>query len=327
MITAVSAATIHSVARARQPYSVTRDPHSEAERLPALLDDDELSPELVLVDPDVAERARDALPDITLTEIRFSFSLKVQQMPAPAAPRSVPEPVVVAETATTPAPAPIVTRPADAPAPPSYEEIPRVFHEPRIDPVRFRRFLPAGLVVLGVAAGVALALPRGLDGPTSQSSANSNSSKPDSAAAPGVHRPKSKGTSYAKPEAHKKRATSPTRHPPPAPKAKRAPKKHVAAPPPVTSRHVSKPKQKRVVRPHVRMIPDFVWVPVKGARGYLVEFLTGSKVVFRAHTRGARLRLSAKQLHRGSYRWLVWQLGEAGAPIGKPLVDSKVTVR
>lgn len=325
--TAVFATTIHSVARARQGYPVTRDPHSEGERLAAVLDDTELSPEVVLVDPDVAERARDALPDITLTEIRFSFSLRAQQMPAPAAPRSVPDPVVVAESAATPAPAPILTRPADAPAPPSYEEIRRGFHEPRIDPVRFRSFLPAGLIVLGVAAGVALALPRALDGPTSQSSANSSSSKTHSAAAPGVQRPKSKGTSYAKPKAHKKRATSPTRHPPPAPKAKRAPKKHVAAPAPVTSRHVSKPKQKRVVRPLVRMLPDFVWVPVKGARGYLVEFLTGSKVVFRVHTRAARLRLSAKQLHRGSYRWLVWQLGEAGAPIGKPLVDSKVTVR
>jgi hypothetical protein len=94
------------------------------------------------------------------------------------------------------------------------------------------------------------------------------------------------------------------------------------------SRRVSKPKHKApAVPPRAHTLPDFVWAPVKNARGYLVEFLAGSKVALRVRTRAARLRLSAKQLHRGRYRWLVWQLGAAGAPIGEPLVDAKVSVR
>jgi hypothetical protein len=70
-----------------------------------------------------------------------------------------------------------------------------------------------------------------------------------------------------------------------------------------------------------------VWVPVKGASGYVVEFRSGSKLVLRAHTRTARLRVSTKQLRRGHYRWQVWALNQAGARIGKPLVDSAVRIR
>jgi hypothetical protein len=69
-----------------------------------------------------------------------------------------------------------------------------------------------------------------------------------------------------------------------------------------------------------------VWAPIKNARGYLVEFLTGSKVVLRVRTRAARLHVSPKQLHRGRYRWLVWRVGTSGSPIGRPLVDSNLKV-
>jgi hypothetical protein len=309
---------------------VTRDSHNGDVRLQAPLDH-ELSPELALVDPDAAERARDELPDITPTEIKLSLSFRLVQAPppAPAALPSSPDPVAVAELApAAPAPAsgPALVRPADAPPPP-YDEIRRVFHEPLITPARGRRSIRAALVILAVAAGAALALPRALDGPSSQTSAKRRSSRAPAAAASTVHRPKSKPTSKAKPKVHKKAAASPAQHTHPAHKAKRAAKKRVAAPP-ASSTHVSKRKPRaHPVPPHPRMLPDFVWAPAKGAKGYLVEFLTGSKVVLRTHTRAARLRLSAKQLHRGRYRWLVWQLGEAGAPIGKPLVDSKVTVR
>jgi hypothetical protein len=306
---------------------VTGDPHGGVERLPALVDD-ELSPELALVDPDVAERARDALPDITLTEIRLSLSLKVEQVPTPAVPQPVPERVAFVEPAPAPAPAPAIVRPIDSPAPPSYEEIRRVFHEPRIRPRRWRRSALAAVVVLGAAAGVALALPRALDGPSPKTSANSRSSGAPAAAAPTVHPPKSKGTSKAEPKAHKKANPSPTRHTRPH-KTKSAPKKHAAAPPAsAPTRHVSKRKHRApAVRPHVRVLPDFVWAPVKNARGYVVVFLSGSKVALRVHTRAARLRVTTKQLHRGRYRWLVWRVGKSGSAIGKPLVDSNLRVR
>jgi hypothetical protein len=321
MIAAASAATIHSVARARQPFPVTRDPHSEAERLPALLDDDELSPELVLVDPDVAERARDALPDITLTEIRLSLSIKVEQTPAPLGPQSAPEADAVAE----PAPAPALVLPADRPAPPAYDEIRHVFHEPRLAPRRLRRSTMAALVSLGVAAGVALALPRALDGPTSRASADRTSSAARAPTPPAAHRAKAKRTSLAKPPAQKKAAARLSPAARPTQKAKPTAERHAAVPPVVT-KPVSK-HQPKAVHLSRTTIPDFVWVPAKNASGYLIEFRSGSKLVLRVRTRAARLHVSRRRLNRGRYRWLVWALNKAGSPAGEPLVDSRVRIR
>ena len=317
MITAVSASTIHSVARARQPYPVTRDPHSEAERLPALLDDDELSPELALVDPDVAERARDALPDITLTEIRLSLSIKVEQTPAPPVPQSAPEPVAVGE----PTPAPALVLPADRPPPPAYDEIRKVFHEPRLAPRRRRRSTMAAVVILGIAAGVALALPRALDGPTSRASADRGSSAARAPTVPAAHGAKAKRTS----EAHKKAAARLSPAARPVHKAKPTAKRHAAAPPVVT-KPVSKHRPKPVL-PSRTTIPDFVWVPAKNVSGYLIEFRSGSKLVLSVRTRAARLHVSRRRLHRGRYRWLVWALNNSGSSAGKPLVDSRVRIQ
>lgn len=321
------------VAQAVWRYRVTEDSHNGAEALP-VLPDGELSPELVLVDPDIAELARNALPDVTPTEIRLSVSLKLQ-MPAAAEPPppaaavvvAEPPPPTVAEAAATSPTAARLARTPDVPPPPAYEDVRRVFHEPRIDLRRHRHSMRPALLILAVAAGVALALPRALDGPSSKTSAARRTALTGT---PAHHRSKAKARAKpkakVKPKAHKQPAAKPARHTRPAHKAKAAPKKHALAPP--AARHVSKPKPKRhAVRPHVRMLPDFVWVPVKNARGYLVEFLAGSKVALRARTRAARLRLSVKQLRPGRYRWVVWQTGASGAPIGKPLVDSRVRVR
>jgi hypothetical protein len=282
---------------------VTRDLLAEPERLPALLDHDELSPELALVDPDLAERARGALPGIPLTEIRLSEKLEVDQTSqtsAPSIPQPGPDPVDVAELASAPAPA------------------------PRTGPRR-RLFALAAFTVVAVAAVVALALPRALDAPRSRTSANVRSVAAPVPAAPAAGGAKAINKK-AKPIDHRKarhRRAPDTR----ARERKPAPKKDTSAPP-VSSRHVAKVKhQAAPARQRARALPDFVWVPVKNATGYLVEFRAGSKVVLRARTRAARLHLLARQLHPGRYRWLIWRVGKSGSPIGKPLVDSGVRVR
>jgi hypothetical protein len=91
-----------------------------------------------------------------------------------------------------------------------------------------------------------------------------------------------------------------------------------------------KPKAKhraKAARRSPTPIPDFVWVPVKNAHGYLIEFRSGSKLVLRVRARFARLHVSRTRLRRGRYRWLVWALDSAGSRTGKPLVDSNVRIR
>jgi hypothetical protein len=278
---------------------------------------------MALVDPDFAERARDALPDITLTEIRFSLSIKVQQTPALPVPQFPPELVAVAEP--EPAAAPALVLPAERPAPPPYDEVRRVFHEPHFAPRRRSRSTMAGVVILGVAAGVALAMPRALNGPTLRTSANRRSSTARVPTGPAAHRAKAKRTSKTKPPAHKKAAARRSPAPRAAHKAKQTAKDRAAAPPVVT-KPVSKPRPKPV-HPARPALPDFVWAPVKTASGYLIEFRSGAKLILRVRTRAARLHLSRKQLHRGRYRWLVWALNHSGSPAGKPLVDSNVRIR
>jgi hypothetical protein len=185
----------------------------------------------------------------------------------------------------------------------------------------------AAVLILGVAAGVALALPRALDRQGSQTSAGRLGLHSSAAAqaTPHAQRAKPKRKSAAKPRAHKKAAARRSRAAQPVHKAKPTAKRHASAP-----RAATKPVSKHrptAVHPSRPAIPDFAWVPAKNASGYLIEFRSGSKLVLRARTRAARLHVLRKRLHRGRYRWLVWALNHAGSPTGKPLVDSNVRVR
>ena len=74
-------------------------------------------------------------------------------------------------------------------------------------------------------------------------------------------------------------------------------------------------------------IPDFVWVPAKGAVHYRVEFLLGSRVLHTAKTSAPRLHVPASSLPAGRYRWRVWALDSSGARVGRPIVDASVNVR
>lgn len=306
---------------------MTHDPHGGSERLPSRLDDEELSPELALVDPDVAERAREALPDITLTEIRLSLSLKIEQSTHPPAPLRGPEVVAVAAAPpAVPAPAP-ARSPAPAP-PPAYDEIRRTFHEPRLGRRRRGRLVLAAVVSLVVAAGVALGVPRALDRQGPQASADRLGRHSSAAAHPATpaQRRKPKRRSTAKPRANKKAAPRRSRPARAVHKAKPAAKRHTSAPSPAAAKPVSKHRP-TTVAPTLPAIPEFVWAPAKSASGYLIEFRSGSKLILRARRRAARLHVSRKQLHRGRYRWLVWALNSTGSATGKPLVDSNVRIR
>jgi hypothetical protein len=310
-----------------------RDPRGEPERLPALRrdGDDELSPELALVDPDAAERARAALPDITLPEIRVSPSLKAEQTDQPAPPGHK---LVAVAVAHPPAPSPALARSPASPAPPAYDEIGRVFDEPRVRRRRGRRSMLAAALILCVAGGVALALPRGLDRQGSQTSASRLGLQSSAAAQAPSHAHRAKPQTYrakrtrkraAKPRAHRKAAARRSRAARPVHNPQSAAKRHASAP-----RAAPKPVSKHLpttVHRSQRAIPDFVWVPAKNVSGYLIEFRSGSKLVLRARARAARLHVSRKRLPRGRYRWFVWALNQAGSPTGKPLVDSNVRVR
>lgn len=79
--------------------------------------------------------------------------------------------------------------------------------------------------------------------------------------------------------------------------------------------------------PATRSIPDFVWVAVKGAARYRIEFFRGARVVHTATTSVPRLHVAAATLPPGRYRWRVWALEESGARIGAPVVDASVNIR
>ena len=309
----------------------------ETDGLPALRRDleDELSPELVLVDPDAAQRARDALPEITLTEVRLSRARAVERLtrPRPALVRAAAEVPVAAvpPSLPAPAPAPAPAHPAAPPPPPSYEDLRRALEEPAPTRRRLGRSVLAALIVVGVAAGIALALPRALDRRDSQTvgglgpKASAAAGQTQHAAPKKATRPAhAKAVAHAKPASGKKAAVHKAR------KTTPASRRHASATPAASKASKPKPTRKHhraAVRPVRPAIPDFVWVPAKDARGYLIEFRSGSKLVLRTHSKVARLHVSKRQLRPGRYRWYVWALDRGSSPVGKPLVDSTVRIR
>ena len=74
-------------------------------------------------------------------------------------------------------------------------------------------------------------------------------------------------------------------------------------------------------------IPDFVWVPVKRAARYRIEFTRDGRVVLQRTTTAPRLHLTGSTLPPGTYHWRVWALAASGARIGAPVVDASVAIR
>jgi hypothetical protein len=299
---------------------------STATRLPEPaypLDADEpLSPELALIDPEAAERARVALPDIALTESRIATRPAEQAAPrlAPLRDRNGARTAAAVQGTT-------------------YEEIRRAAREP-VTPARRsrhrRRHWTLAVLLAGLGAGAALALPRTLDGQKSETPAERSTptAKP-ALAAPVPRRTRSRPTKPAKPK---------IRHAVPQQRTGTSKRRTHAKSKPATRQavqtqthsqsQVSKPASNAAPAPKPRsastarpVIPDFVWAPARHVTVYRVEFRSGSRLVLRVRTRAARLHVLRKQLRPGRYRWLVWGLNRAGSPVGKPLVDAKVRVR
>jgi hypothetical protein len=268
--------------------------------------DEPVSPELALIDPELAERARLALPDATLTETRIALRLVA----------SVPEVAPV-----RPAPSSVEPEQERRAQPLAYDEIRRVLAEsPAPVPRAGRRLLRvsvASIVVVGATAAVLVAA-RDL-GRESPSTSAATRLAPTAGA--------SSTTPAAGGKAAPAQVSAPGKKPKPATTARphgKNPSLHARTGP---RRHWKRSHSHALAqRPAQPPIPDFVWAPSKGARSYRVEFRSGSKLVFRTRTRTTRLHVSRSALKQGRYHWLVWRLNGRGIPVGAPLVDATVRI-
>ena len=263
--------------------------------------DDDLTPELALVDADAAESARLALPDITLTESRILMAHEA----ARAARQAFHEPIRERPSRLRRSMLAVLIVGCAA-------SIALAFDwrgsETSVESLR-----PS----TGATLGAPSSRPRhsGTRSPAKPKSRPKTRARQAGGVGSAGHAKKSTATGHAaaRPAASRR------------PAAKPKPRQHASAPGAAT-KPVSKHRP-TAVHPSRLAIPDFVWVPAKNATGYLIEFRSGSKLVLRARTWAARLHVSRKGLPRGRYRWLVWALNHAGSPAGKPLVDSNVRIR
>jgi hypothetical protein len=261
-----------------------------------------VSPELALVDPQLADVARSTLPqEDTLARIELlvrahrifdSRSLvRAEPHAAPTERVEQSEPIETEPIAPAEAPA---RAPAVAPG--------RTGH-------RRAAVVAGGLAAAAIASallvGVRIDLsgqPAGADSsvisvpPIGQPGVRANPSKP-------VAKPKPRRTT---PAPRRKHPTHSSRHRSTAPK----PKLHNAA-------------QGR----------RFVWAPAHGASGYRVQFFRGSTLVFEATTKKPEVTLPARWILRGvrrsltpgSYRWNVWPITPSGQR-SKAIVQAELVV-
>jgi hypothetical protein len=254
--------------------------------------DEPLSPELALVDQELAERARLALPNVQPTEALIA--LRLQRAKAEVAsvrpPRGGPE--------------------APARAAPDKKR-------------RVRVSVASVAIVLGAAAAATLIAPRLVGGRSPTSSAATPRLEPT----PGSSLAKPRSVGATTPT--RTTATTSTRTSRPSATAKgsqtQTSRRDTARP--TRRKAVSSPLPSPAKRSALPPIPDFVWAPAKAPGGYRLEFRSGSKVVFRTRTRATRLHVSRSILGQKRYRWLVWRLNAQGRAVGSALVDATVRIR
>ena len=293
--------------------------------------DEPVSPELVLVDPELRERLRALLPEIEL------------ELPPPLL-RAVPDPELEPDDLLPLGPPPELDAAlaAHASVAPQIRDVPIYVYPTSGE--RFRSFGKA--FALGAAAatvltvGIVAELGEGPAAPEDAVTTPPNVSSPvPPPAGPKIASGKGTTKQSAKPQASKPQASrkpggvtrtkqitgaARTR-----PQPKAATGKTKAA-----SQKADAKQQKRTPPPAGAAEPKrFAWAPVDGAVGYRFELFRGDKQVLEVRTKDPVYELAsswrhagrAETLSSGRYRWYVWPVLATG-PASAAVVQARLTV-
>jgi hypothetical protein len=298
-----------------------------------------ISPELALVDPELARLAR-----ARLHEPGLFWPGGAERRPAPAA--------TPLKSAVGPAASwgtPLRTAPAPAVSVAAAELLAERTAVSRADrffqPPPPRPLVPGGMaavaaaLLVGVGGGLAWVLPEPTSNPVSSSADTPPvvsltpghvSSDPPSVrpaakqpAAPAVQdstRGAGKPATGARTETRPNSQPSQPRVPP-------APKTIPVLPPPAAPASPPAAATKSEAR-------TFAWAPAPGATGYEIQLFRGNDRVLVERTGETKLKIGPRwtyegrtmSLQPGRYRWYVWPLGAGGARSDRPVVQARVLI-
>jgi hypothetical protein len=280
--------------------------------------DEPVSPELALVDPELAARLRALLPVVELE-------------PPPPLLRALPDP---GPDDLPVAPPPELVAPMQLAAAPVVERVPVFVFPTRGD--RIRSFAKAFAVGAAVATVITVGVVAELgEGPAAQDSGTTppRLAAPASAGAAGANpdrQPKS-----SKPAASAGRSgvgTSKAQRPTTKPRPGAKPSGRAAAP--VAGGGATKPTATQPKPAGAAAEPRrFAWAPVDGAVGYRLELFRGNEQVLVARTKLPAYELAPRWRHGGhdesltggSYRWYVWPVLPEG-PADTAVVQAVLTI-
>ena len=286
--------------------------------------DEPVSPELVLVDPELRERLRALLPEIEL------------ELPPPLL-RAVPDPEPDDVLPLGPPPELDAALAAHAAVAPQIRDVPIYVYPSRGE--RFRSFGKA--FALGAAAatvltvGIVAELGEGPAAPEDAVTTPPNVSSPvPPPAGPKIASGKGTTKQSAKPQASEKpggvtgakQGTGATRT--------RTQRKAATGKAKAASQKADAKRQKRTPPAAAAAEPKrFAWAPVEGAVGYRFELFRGDKQVLAVRTKTPAYELARQWRHAGrtetltagDYRWYVWPVLPSGTA-NAAVVQARLTV-